>query len=174
MVAVELLDGPLIRAQLQPRHEARLHACEVLSAVDSTNSRLLAGTPPPYGCADVCLAEAQHAGRGRRGRSWMTPPGAAIAMSVGWAFRAAGRDLQALSLAVGVAAARALVRSGARGVALKWPNDIWFEDRKVGGILVEMRSDAEGPTFVVIATRKPWRHSPIRLVLRNASRCYAC
>src|SRR5450631_3133893 len=149
-VAVEWLDGALIRGQLQPLHDTRLHGFEVLADVDSTNSRLLAVEAPPFGYANVCLAEAQHAGRGRRGRSWTAPPGAAIAMSTGWAFRSAGREMPALGLAVGVAVVRALGRAGAHGVTLKWPNDIWFEDRKIGGILLELRSEREGPAYVVI------------------------
>jgi BirA family transcriptional regulator, biotin operon repressor / biotin---[acetyl-CoA-carboxylase] ligase len=147
---VELLDGSLIRAQLQPPHEQRLHSFDVPLEVDSTNARLLSGPPPPFGSADVCIAESQRAGRGRRGRTWVSPPGASIALSVGWAFRETGRDLPALSLAVGVAVARALNRVGANGVMLKWPNDIWFHDRKIGGILLESRAEADGPAFVVI------------------------
>ena len=80
----------------------------------------------------------------------LSPPGTSIALSMGWAFRRSGRDLPALSLAVGVAVARALGRAGAGGVMLKWPNDIWYRDRKIGGILLESRAEAEGPAFVVI------------------------
>jgi BirA family biotin operon repressor/biotin-[acetyl-CoA-carboxylase] ligase len=147
---VELLEEARIRAQLRPLHEGRLQAIDVLQEVDSTNTRLLSGAPPPYGCAAVCIAELQLAGRGRRGRSWIAPPGSSVTMSVGWAFREAGRELPALSLAVGVAVARALARSGVRRVLLKWPNDIWIDDRKIGGILLELRTEAAGPAFVVI------------------------
>ena len=147
---VELLDETLIRAQLQPLHARRLHSFDVPQQVDSTNTRLLSGPPPPFGCADVCIAETQVAGRGRHGRSWIAPPRSSITMSVGWAFRDAGRDLPALSLAVGVAVAHALVRAGARGVMLKWPNDIWFDGRKIGGILLELRTEADARSFVVI------------------------
>ena len=148
--AVEVLDGRLIRAQLQIQHEQRLHSFEVPLQIDSTNTRLLSGSPPPLGSADVCIAESQHAGRGRRGRPWVSPPGASIALSMGWTFRETQRDLPALSLAAGVAVARALFRTGARDVMLKWPNDIWFRDRKIGGVLLESRADAAGPAFVVI------------------------
>jgi BirA family transcriptional regulator, biotin operon repressor / biotin---[acetyl-CoA-carboxylase] ligase len=147
---VELLDGTLIRAQLQSRHEQLLHSFEVLPEIDSTNTRLLSGPAPPFGSADVCIAELQRAGRGRLGRKWISPPGASIALSVGWAFRKTGRDLPALSLAVGVAVAHALNGTCACGIMLKWPNDIWFGDRKIGGILLESRAGADGPAFVVI------------------------
>ncbi len=147
---VELLDGRLIRAQLQRQHEQRLHSFDVPPEIDSTNARLLSGPAPPFGSADVCIAESQRAGRGRRGRAWISPPGASIALSIGWAFRETSRGLPALSLAVGVAVARALKRAGANGIMLKWPNDIWFHDRKIGGILLESRAEADGPAFVVI------------------------
>jgi BirA family biotin operon repressor/biotin-[acetyl-CoA-carboxylase] ligase len=60
------------------------------------------------------------------------------------------RTLPALSLGVGVAVSRALTRAGAAGIMLKWPNDIWFEDRKLGGVLIELRAEAGGPAHVVI------------------------
>jgi BirA family biotin operon repressor/biotin-[acetyl-CoA-carboxylase] ligase len=62
----------------------------------------------------------------------------------------APRELPSLSLAVGVAVARALARVGARGIRLKWPNDIWFEARKLGGVLIELRAEAAGAAHVVI------------------------
>jgi BirA family biotin operon repressor/biotin-[acetyl-CoA-carboxylase] ligase len=147
---VQMLDSALIRAELCEAHLPRLHSIDVPREVDSTNARLLAGPAPPPGSADVCIAEAQRSGRGRRGRTWISPPGSSIAMSVGWAFRRSGRELPTLSLAVGVAVVRALARTGARGVMLKWPNDIWHRDRKIGGILIESRTDADGPAFIVI------------------------
>jgi BirA family biotin operon repressor/biotin-[acetyl-CoA-carboxylase] ligase len=123
---------------------------EVLFEVDSTNTRLLGLPAPPFGRADVCLSELQQAGRGRRGRPWVTPFGGSIALSLAWALRDAARANSTLSLAVGVAVCRATERCGARDIKLKWPNDIWFEDRKVGGVLVELRTEAGGPAHVVI------------------------
>jgi BirA family transcriptional regulator, biotin operon repressor / biotin---[acetyl-CoA-carboxylase] ligase len=63
-------------------------------------------------------------------------------------------------LCVGVAIARALQRSGAAAIGLKWPNDIWFDDRKVGGILIELRAEAGGPAHVVIGIGLNVRLSP--------------
>jgi BirA family biotin operon repressor/biotin-[acetyl-CoA-carboxylase] ligase len=96
------------------------------------------------------LSELQHAGRGRRGRRWIAPFGSGVALSVAWTFGDGASSLAALSLGVGVAVASALERCGARGVALKWPNDIWFMDRKIGGVLIELRAEAGGPAHVVI------------------------
>lgn len=147
---VELLDARRIGAELGPERTAQLRKLELLFEVDSTSTRLLGSAPPPPGSADACLSELQHAGRGRRGRRWIAPFGSAVAMSLAWTFSDGARGLTALSLAVGVAVYRALVRAGARGLSLKWPNDIWFRDRKIGGVLIELRAEASGPAHVVI------------------------
>jgi BirA family transcriptional regulator, biotin operon repressor / biotin---[acetyl-CoA-carboxylase] ligase len=147
---VELLDAERIIGELEPRRREQLRGLELLFEVDSTNTRLLGRAPPPCGSADVALCELQHAGRGRRGRSWIAPFGTGVAMSVAWTFSDGARSLPALSLGVGVAVSRALARVGASGVMLKWPNDIWFRDRKIGGVLIELRAEASGPAHVVI------------------------
>ena len=147
---VELLAEAPIRAAMATAHALRLRSLALHFEVDSTNTRLLATAPPPLGYADVMLSELQHAGRGRRGRSWVAPFGGSIALSTAWSFDHASRASPTLSLSVGVAVARALARAGARGVGLKWPNDIWLDDRKIGGILIELRAEASGPAHVVI------------------------
>ena len=147
---VEMLDAGRLLRELQAPHLTRLRQLEVLFEVDSTNTRLMKSPPPPPGCADVCIAELQNAGRGRLGRKWLAPFGSGIAMSVSWTFSDGARALPALSLGVGVAVSRALARIGAVQMGLKWPNDIWYGDRKVGGVLVEIRAEAGGPAHVVI------------------------
>src|SRR5882672_1609855 len=147
---VELLDSRRIGAELGPERRAQLRTLDLMFEVDSTNSRLLGNASPPPGQADACLTELQHAGRGRRGRRWIAPFGAGVALSVAWTFSDGAGALAALSLGVGVAVARALERAGARGVTLKWPNDIWLRDRKLGGVLIELRAEASGPAHVVI------------------------
>ena len=147
---VELLDAGRIGLEVDRLHKGQLRRIELLFEVDSTNTRLLGSAPPPIGSADVCCSELQHAGRGRRGRRWIAPFGTGIALSVAWTFSDAARSLPALSLGVGVAVARAAQRAGAVGIMLKWPNDIWFKDRKIGGVLIELRAEAGGPAHVVI------------------------
>lgn len=148
--AVELLDEGCIRAPIASERAARMRSLDLRFDVDSTNTRLLAAAAPPYGYADVLLSELQHAGRGRRGRHWIAPFGGSIALSMGWSFADASKASPTLSLCVGVAVARALARAGAVGVGLKWPNDIWLADRKIGGVLMELRAEASGPAHVVI------------------------
>ena len=147
---VELLDARRICAELAAERRPHLHKLELLFEVGSTNTRLLGSAAPPASTADACIAELQHAGRGRLGRRWIAPFGAGIAMSLGWTCSDVVRTLPALSLGVGVAVARALTRAGAQGISLKWPNDIWFKDRKLGGVLIELRGEAGGPAHVVI------------------------
>ncbi|HEX3847560.1 MAG TPA: biotin--[acetyl-CoA-carboxylase] ligase [Steroidobacteraceae bacterium] len=148
--AIELLDAAVIERQIAPERRAALRRMELLFEVDSTNTRLFQAPAPPPNSADACITELQHAGRGRRGRRWVAPFGGSLAMSVGFTFADAPRGLSALSLAVGVAVARALERAGARDLALKWPNDIWLGERKAGGVLIELKAEASGPVHVVI------------------------
>ena len=131
---VEALDAGRIRSALPGW--ARLGGLSVHGVIDSTNdwlqerSRTLAS---PY----ACLSEHQRAGRGRRGRVWLDGTGRDICLSMLWRFGAEHARAQGLSLAVGVAVARALEDTGASGIELKWPNDIVWRDRKLGGILIE-------------------------------------
>jgi BirA family transcriptional regulator, biotin operon repressor / biotin---[acetyl-CoA-carboxylase] ligase len=146
---LELLDAEAIRAALRDEAARRVHQLEVLFEVDSTNARLLGRPGPPSGRAEAALAELQTAGRGRQGRRWISPFGASLALSLGWTFADSERAASALSLAVGVAVCRALGGFGARGIRLKWPNDIWFDDRKLGGVLVESRTSGAAMHVVV-------------------------
>jgi BirA family biotin operon repressor/biotin-[acetyl-CoA-carboxylase] ligase len=146
---LELLDADAIRVALGKESAGRLRRLEVLFEVDSTNTRLLGQSAPPAAVADAAIAELQHAGRGRQGRRWISPFGASLALSLAWTFPEAAPVDASLSLAVGVAVSRALGGLGARGVLLKWPNDVWFENRKMGGVLVETKSSG-GTAHVVV------------------------
>ena len=95
-------------------------------------------------------AEWQTAGRGRRGRAWTAIVGGSLLFSLGWRFEQGAGFLAGLSLAVGVAVARALEAEGFAGVALKWPNDLIHRHLKFGGILIELNGDALGPSTTVI------------------------
>jgi BirA family biotin operon repressor/biotin-[acetyl-CoA-carboxylase] ligase len=88
----------------------------------------------------LLVADEQTAGRGRRGRRWHSAPGAGITFSLARRVRRPARELAALSLVAGVAAARALRSLGVAPAALKWPNDLVAGGAKLGGILVETRA----------------------------------
>jgi BirA family biotin operon repressor/biotin-[acetyl-CoA-carboxylase] ligase len=120
----------------------------VAAVVDSTNSRLLAANADDD--PQALFGEMQTAGRGRRGRSWISPFGANLYLSIAWSWAAWPPELSALSLAIGVASARALDAHGIADVRLKWPNDLLVDDRKLGGILIEHRGEAGGSCRVVV------------------------
>jgi BirA family biotin operon repressor/biotin-[acetyl-CoA-carboxylase] ligase len=147
---LELLDERAIRAHLTKDALRRIGACAVHDTVESTNTLLAAAPAGDTGRARVCLAEFQTAGRGRRGRRWLMPYAAGLCLSVSWTFGETPRQLSALGLAIGVAVLRALRRLQSAPVLLKWPNDIWFEGRKLGGILLELQAEAAGPAYVVV------------------------
>ena len=98
----------------------------------------------------VVLAEQQLAGRGRRGRQWLSPFGANLMLSIGWQFDNGISVLDGLSLAVGVVVVQVLSDLGVEGVGLKWPNDIFFQGKKLGGVLIELTGDIQGRCAVVL------------------------
>ena len=123
-------------------------AIEIFDEVDSTNQQLLRAADLRSG--RVCLAEAQYAGRGRRGRSWVATPCHNILLSMSWRFEAGPAGLAGLSLAAGIAVLRALEEFGVHDAALKWPNDILRDGRKLAGLLIDLRGEASGPSLVVL------------------------
>jgi BirA family transcriptional regulator, biotin operon repressor / biotin---[acetyl-CoA-carboxylase] ligase len=146
----EPLDAIRLRDALSPTTRDAVTSLEIVWSCASTNDALLGRGAPLPGTTAVMLAEYQSAGRGRRGRKWLAPPGAAICMSLAWTFAELPRDLSALSLVVGVCVLRALARLGGRNLELKWPNDVLCERRKLCGTLIELRAESAGPTTVVI------------------------
>lgn len=120
----------------------------LFDSIDSTNAAALRAVKSGSSGA-VWLAEQQTAGRGRRGKYWHSPESASIYFSMLWHFdEVAGLD--GLSLAVGVVVAELLDRIGVTNVALKWPNDVLCEQRKLGGILLEMQiRDDDRPSVVM-------------------------
>lgn len=144
------LTADAVRRHLNAQARASLRHGECAGLLDSTNSQLLARGAPPPGQFDFLTAEYQTAGRGRRGRSWLAPPAGAVCLSWSWCFEGMPAAMGALSLAVGVAVRRALLSLGVEGVRLKWPNDLVTAEGKLGGILIELRTESAGPVHVVI------------------------
>jgi BirA family biotin operon repressor/biotin-[acetyl-CoA-carboxylase] ligase len=112
-------------------------AISLLDSCESSSTLLLERAQHGAACGSVVVCERQTAGRGRRGRSWLSAPGDSLTFSLLWRLPAGMPPPMGLSLAVGVAAAHALEDMGAAGVSLKWPNDILADGAKLGGILVE-------------------------------------
>jgi BirA family biotin operon repressor/biotin-[acetyl-CoA-carboxylase] ligase len=147
---VELLNADAVLASMSAGARGRIRQLNCWLVTDSTNARLLAIEDLPAGRADVCIAELQTAGRGRRGRSWTAPFGSGICLSMSWQFQETPRQISALSLAVGVAVLRALRKVGVQCVRLKWPNDLQAGTGKLGGILIDLRAESSGPAYVVV------------------------
>ncbi|KJF92631.1 bifunctional biotin--[acetyl-CoA-carboxylase] ligase/biotin operon repressor BirA [Photobacterium leiognathi] len=140
---IELLDKANILAKSDCAH------LELIPVIDSTNQYLLdrVGQLPS---GSVCLAEYQEAGRGRRGRQWLSPFGSNLYLSIYWRLDAGMAAAMGLSLVVGVAIAETLQQLGAPDVRVKWPNDIYYKDQKLAGILVEMTGQAGDAAHLVI------------------------
>jgi BirA family biotin operon repressor/biotin-[acetyl-CoA-carboxylase] ligase len=145
---VPFLDRDAIVSALGP--VAKRVTVDVVDTVDSTSSELHRRAGHEEVHRQLLVAEWQTAGRGRRGRGWTAVAGGSLTFSVGWRFEQGAGFLAGLSLAVGVALARALESGGFEGVELKWPNDLTHRYCKFGGILIELSGDALGPSLAVI------------------------
>ena len=111
------LDADAIRAGLGELATLRLASFEAFAEIDSTNSYLMQLDAPAVGGFRVALTDNQTAGRGRHGRSWQSPAGSGLALSVAYTFREQPSNLAALTLAIGLGVAETLDALGAPGVA---------------------------------------------------------
>jgi len=156
---LQLLDETAIRTALPTSTRASLGQLELHWEIDSTSSEIQrrAITLPDL---SVILAETQSAGRGRRGRTWLSPPGLNIYLSCLKRFDAGFASLSGLSLAVGVIVMRTLEALGIDGAGLKWPNDVLSDDGKLAGILVELSGEYQGPCAAIIGVGLNVRLTP--------------
>lgn len=120
----------------------------VFDEINSTNAYLLNHTQLP--CGSVCLAEQQTAGRGRRGRQWYSPAGQNLYFSLLWRYPTADLARFApLSLAVAVVIAEVFEQLHIPHIQIKWPNDIYYCGKKMGGILIETKVTPRDTHFVI-------------------------
>ena len=143
---VELLSSVRITDQLS----SRLDCLDILLDVDSTNSYLLERAGDHMGKRYAVLAEKQRAGRGRRGRHWVSPFGKNIYLSLLVTLPGDLSGQEGLSLMTAIAVERALVQLGIGGIHLKWPNDVYLDGRKLAGILLEARQSQANYCQIVI------------------------
>ncbi|UOA08720.1 bifunctional biotin--[acetyl-CoA-carboxylase] ligase/biotin operon repressor BirA [Methylobacter sp. S3L5C] len=149
--ALDLLTPSKINASLGEECKALVSTLEIHDSLNSTNSYLVEHSRNNAASGFVCFAEHQTAGKGRRGRQWVSPYGSNIYMSLLWRFQQGGIiGTAGLSLAIGVAVIRALKEHEINEVGLKWPNDIYSQGKKLGGILIEVSGEADGPCAAVI------------------------
>lgn len=140
---IQLLNQDFISSQITQGQVA------VLPVIDSTNQYLLdrIGT---LQSGDACVAEYQQAGRGRRGRKWFSPFGANLYLSMYWRLEQGPAAAIGLSLVIGIVMAEVLRDLGASQVRVKWPNDLYLQDRKLAGILVELTGKTGDAAQIVI------------------------
>ncbi|TCV81001.1 MULTISPECIES: bifunctional biotin--[acetyl-CoA-carboxylase] ligase/biotin operon repressor BirA [Methylomonas] len=147
---LQLLDKQQIDRHLESRVRPLLGELEIHDQIHSTNTHLLEMARQGVDNGSVCLAERQTAGKGRRGRNWVSPFGHNIYLSILWRFQGGPAAIAGLSLAMGVAVIRALRGFGISDVGLKWPNDIYWRQRKLAGILIEVSGESSGPCHAVM------------------------
>ncbi|AGB80178.1 birA, biotin-(acetyl-CoA-carboxylase) ligase [Enterobacteriaceae bacterium strain FGI 57] len=150
---IQLLEEERIRQQIEYGNVA------VLPVIDSTNQYLLNRIHELHS-GDACVAEYQTAGRGRRGRKWFSPFGANLYLSMYWRLEQGPAAAIGLSLVIGIVMAEVLQSLGADKVRVKWPNDLYLNDRKLAGILVELTGKTGDAAQIVIG-------AGINLVMRH-------
>ncbi|ORM90384.1 bifunctional biotin--[acetyl-CoA-carboxylase] ligase/biotin operon repressor BirA [Pantoea septica] len=151
---MQLLNEEAILAQLNQPNLA------IIPVIDSTNQYLLERMNELQS-GDACIAEYQQAGRGRRGRQWFSPFGANLYMSMYWRLEQGPAAAMGLSLVIGIVIAETLQQLGAQDVRVKWPNDLYLQDRKLAGILVELTGKTGDAAQIVMG-------AGINLAMRGA------
>lgn len=146
---IDLIDAERLRDRLQSAGLGDRLRVEVAVETDSTNVQGLEALRQGVH-SGLYVAEYQHAGRGRRGRQWLSPLASSLCFTLAWRFNSGAAALEGLSLAVGLALRQALAELGVEPVGLKWPNDLLVENAKLAGILIELSGDAAGECQVAI------------------------
>ena len=142
-VPIALLDADKIKLLSEKQ---TVHVEQIL---DSTNQWLLDRIPKLEN-GQSCISEYQLAGRGRRGRTWVSPFASHLYFSFYWRFDSGIDKVSGLSLLVGIATVNALEKMGIQGVSLKWPNDLYCQGKKLAGILIELNAQATAACHCVI------------------------
>ena len=144
------LNEKVILEVLGSEESNKIVGFEIHQEIDSTNQQLLnharQGQRGPW----VVLAEHQTMGRGRHGNTWVSPFASGVCLSLLWTFKGKTQHRMGLSLVVGISVIEALEKCGVTGLGLKWPNDLYWSERKLGGILIEFVERAGNPTQCII------------------------
>ena len=147
---VELLDKDNIIADLTPATLKQLNSLQIFYQTSSTNELLMEQMLNEPIQANVVLAEYQTRGVGRRGKHWLSGLTSGLCLSIGWHFDQIPKTFTALSLATGVVLAKSIRQIANSNIQLKWPNDLIYNNSKLGGILIESRGQHAGVADVVI------------------------
>lgn len=123
--------------------------CFYFDEINSTNAYMLTHANE-LKSGDFCVAEYQSAGRGRRGRTWVSPYGNHLYFSMLWQFEQGLAQTMGLSLVVGCSLVNILSGMGIHGLGLKWPNDVYLDNKKLAGVLVEMTGQMDNKCQLII------------------------
>lgn len=150
MPTSSLLDIPTIQSYLSTSFHH--FAIDLYAEIDSTNTQLKRelSLPHPPTLPRACLAEQQTAGRGQANKQWHSPFGDNIYLSLAFAYHQPLHKLEGFSLVTALALVKALALSGfTKDIHIKWPNDIFYQTQKLGGILIETMSHSSKLTYVI-------------------------
>lgn len=147
---LEFLNTDKMLSVMGATQRAQCPPIEIHTTLDSTNTPLLQRIQHQPATAQLCFAEHQTAGRGRRGRQWYSGFARNVLFSCLWHFPQGAQAFNGLSLVVGLIVRQALQRLGAHNLQLKWPNDVMWQQRKLAGIGIESRIDNLGACYAVI------------------------
>lgn len=157
---ISLLDRQTILNALPADLVQKMTVFDVQPDLDSTNQWVMEKRAEP-GRWVVCTADYQHQGRGRRGRPWRSPPASSVMVSVAVRESLPVKALYCASLIFGVAVARAIRSTTGIQMALKWPNDLYFRNEKLGGILCELQGNPLDQPVLVIGIGLNVNKTPI-------------
>lgn len=142
-----LLNKKMIQSALQQQNVK----LQVFETLPSTNAYLKSCIPPDKHIIQGCFAEQQTCGKGRLQREWYSPFGQNIYFSCAYPFSKDISELAGLSLIVALAVAKTLETYGLpQGLKVKWPNDVFYADKKISGNLIEIEAESHGNCHAVI------------------------
>ena len=143
------LNGPISLVDEAKLKEQIANRCFYFDEIPSTNAFILKHAEDLVS-GDICVAEYQSAGRGRRGRVWVSPYGCHLYFSMFWQFPHGMAQAMGLSLVVACSIVTVLEKLGVKDVGVKWPNDIYLEGRKLAGVLIEMSGQTDSECNLVV------------------------
>ncbi len=147
----ELLDTHKIIAHTTPALRAQLPQLLTFNELPSTNDYLLKHAAHFAHNTVACFAEQQTAGRGRLGRAWVSPYAANIYLSLLWHFSLTINQLAGLNMVIGISIIETIQSiTTAPDLMLKWPNDVYWRDKKLAGILIDLAGESNGVSSTVI------------------------
>ncbi len=147
MTTIEPLDEQTILNQMDDSTKSTIEL-ELHQQLDSTNAYLM--QQPVSKKTRICLAESQTDGRGRYGKNWYSPAKTNIYLSISHCMKKPISELSGLSLVIGLSLARTLQSCCHDNIAVKWPNDLMVDNRKLSGILIELKKHSNGLCQVII------------------------